>query len=70
MRRAEETQMETYSFLRQLADSWVLLLLTLFFVGVVLFVFRPGARRAQKDAAESIFRHETRPAEADDKESR
>lgn len=54
--------MDTYSFLRQLADSWVLLALTLVFLGVVLFVFRPGARRAQQDAAESIFRNETKPA--------
>ncbi|SCY50440.1 cbb3-type cytochrome c oxidase subunit 3 [Paracoccus tibetensis] len=54
--------METYSFLRTLADSWALLLLTLIFVGVILFVFRPGSRRVQRDAAESIFRNENRPA--------
>lgn len=62
--------MDTYSFLRQLADSWALLLLVLFFLGVILFVFRPGSRRLQRDAAESIFRHETRPAGADEKEGR
>ena len=62
--------METYSFLRALADSWALLALVLFFVGVVLFVFRPGSRRTHKDAAESIFRNENRPAPADDKEGR
>ena len=62
--------METYSFLRGLADSWALLALVLFFVGVVLFVFRPGSRRTHKDAAESIFRNENRPAPADDKEGR
>ena len=62
--------METYSFLRTLADSWVLLALTLIFVGVILFVFRPGARRSQRDAAESIFRNETRPAEDKIKEDR
>lgn len=62
--------MELYSFLRQLADSWALLALVLFFVGMVGFLFRPGARSAQKDAAESIFRHETRPALADEKEGR
>lgn len=62
--------METYSFLRTLADSWVLLALTLIFLGVIVFVFRPGARRAQKDAAESIFRNETRPAEDKTKEDR
>lgn len=62
--------MELYSFLRELADSWALLALTLFFVGVVLFVFRPGSRKLQRDAAESIFRHESRPAVADEKEGR
>ena len=54
--------MDRYSFLRQLADSWVLLALTLVFIGVVLFVWRPGSRRLHRDAAESIFRNETRPA--------
>ncbi|HHW35167.1 cytochrome c oxidase cbb3-type subunit 4 [Paracoccus solventivorans] len=57
--------MDRYTFLRQLADSWVLLVLTLVFVGVILFVWRPGARRLQKDAAESIFRNETKPAPED-----
>ncbi|TBN42433.1 cbb3-type cytochrome c oxidase subunit 3 [Paracoccus subflavus] len=62
--------METYSFLRGLADSWALLVLVLFFVGVILFVFRPGSRRKHDDAAESIFRNEKSPARADDKEGR
>ncbi len=57
--------MDSYTFLRQLADSWILLVLTLVFVGVVLFVWRPGARRLQRDAAESIFRNETKPAPED-----
>lgn len=54
--------METYSWLRTFADSWMLLALTLFFVGVVLWVFRPAARDLQKDAAASIFRNENKPA--------
>lgn len=54
--------METYTFLRQLADSWVLLLLTLFFLGVLLFAWRPGSRAMHQDAAESIFRNEKHPA--------
>ncbi|MFN6977881.1 MAG: cbb3-type cytochrome c oxidase subunit 3 [Gemmobacter sp.] len=54
--------METYTFLRAFADSWMLLFLTLFFVGVVVFVFRPGSRRRQYEAATSIFRHDDRPA--------
>ena len=58
--------METYTFLRAMADSWALLVLVLIFVGVIVFVFRPGSRRVQKDAAESIFRNESRPAAEDD----
>lgn len=54
--------METYSFLRQLADSWVLLALTIFFVAVWAFAWRPGSRPTHQDAAESIFRNETKPA--------
>ncbi len=54
--------METYTFLRAFADSWMLLALTLFFVGVVLWVFRPGARALQQDAAASIFRNDRKPA--------
>jgi cytochrome c oxidase cbb3-type subunit 4 len=54
--------METYSFLRGLADSWALLALTLIFVGVVLWAFRPGSRAAHDAAARSIFRNDDRPA--------
>lgn len=45
--------METYTALRHFADSWGLLAMTLFFVGVVLFAFRPGSR-AQADQAARI----------------
>ena len=54
--------MDTYSLLRTFADSWALLLLFAIFVFVVIWVWRPGSRRAQKDAATSIFRNETKPA--------
>lgn len=47
--------METYSFLRAVADSWVLLALTLFFVGMILFVFRPGSRALQKRQPKASF---------------
>jgi len=53
--------MDTYTFLRELADSWVLLALFAFFVGAVIFVFRPGARKMQDDAANLPFRHEDAP---------
>lgn len=53
--------METYTFLRQLADSWVLLALVLIFIGVGLWAWRPGSRPLHDDAARSIFRNENRP---------
>ncbi len=54
--------MEEYTFLRQLADSWFLLGLFSFFVGVVLWVFRPGSTKTYKDTADIPFRHEDKPA--------
>ncbi|MCZ8180516.1 MAG: cbb3-type cytochrome c oxidase subunit 3 [Rhizobium sp.] len=43
--------METYTAMRQFADSWALLAMTLFFIGVVLFTFRPGGKKPADDAA-------------------
>ena len=54
--------MDTYSLLRQFADSWMLILMTLLFLGVVAYAFRPGSRKLQDDAANSIFRNDKRPA--------
>lgn len=54
--------MDIYSLMRQFADSWALLVLFTVFLGVILFVYRPGARAMQDDAARSIFRNESRPA--------
>ncbi|EEW26970.1 CcoQ/FixQ family Cbb3-type cytochrome c oxidase assembly chaperone [Rhodobacter ferrooxidans] len=54
--------METYTFLRELADSWVLLVMVTFFLGVVVWAFRPGSRPVHDEVATSIFRNETRPA--------
>ncbi len=54
--------METYTVLRQIADSWVLLLLVIFFIGVVAWAFRPGSRAVHRDQADIPFRHEDKPA--------
>jgi cytochrome c oxidase cbb3-type subunit IV len=35
--------MDKYTFLRELADSWFLLAMFGFFVGVILWAFRPGS---------------------------
>jgi len=48
--------MELYTFLRGFADSWALLALFLFFVGVVVMVFRPGSSAGHKSAADIPFR--------------
>jgi cytochrome c oxidase cbb3-type subunit 4 len=54
--------MEIYTFLRQFADSWMLLALFAFFVGVIFWVFRPGSSKTYKDTADIPFRHEDKPA--------
>ena len=61
----------SYDTIRHFADSWALLVLFTVFLGVILFVYRPGARAMQDDAARSIFRNESRPAPREiEKESR
>ena len=44
--------MEKYTMMREFADSWGLLAMAIFFVGVVLFAFRPGSRELASDAAQ------------------
>lgn len=56
--------METYTFLRELADSWVLLALTLFFVGAMFWAFRPGSSASHREAANLIFQHDKKPGSA------
>lgn len=58
--------METYTWLRTFADSWHLLFMTLFFLGVILWAFRPGSSRTHEDTASMIFRNEDKPAAAED----
>ncbi|MEY4871920.1 MAG: hypothetical protein RLZZ563_1250 [Pseudomonadota bacterium] len=57
--------METYSLLREFADSWALIVLFVVFVGVVIWAWRPGSTSVQREAAESIFRNEFKPASGD-----
>ncbi|WP_435141026.1 cbb3-type cytochrome oxidase subunit 3 [Pseudopelagicola sp. nBUS_19] len=54
--------METYSLLREFADSWMLLFLFVFFIGIIFWVFRPGASKEYRDTAGIPFRHEDKPA--------
>lgn len=43
--------MSQYEQLRHFADSWWLLLMVIFFVGVVLWVFRPSAKKSYDEQA-------------------
>jgi len=54
--------MDTYTILRQIADSWMLIAMFAFFVGVILFVLRPGSTKTYRDVADIPFRHEDKPA--------
>ncbi len=58
--------MDTYSALRGFADTWALLAMFLFFVGVIVWVFRPGSRRIYEDSANMIFRNENEPKDDSD----
>ena len=49
--------MDKYSILREFADSWGLLAMFLFFLGVVLYTFRPGSKSVHEDAANIPLRH-------------
>ena len=53
---------DTYSILRELADSWVMLAIFAFFIGTVIWAFRPGSTRVYKDTSQIPFRHEDKPA--------
>lgn len=61
--------METYSFLRELADSWFLLAMFCFFVGVIVWVFRPGSSAQHQDTANIVFRHPDKPAQSEEAQS-
>jgi cytochrome c oxidase cbb3-type subunit 4 len=54
--------MDTYSLMREFADSWALLALFVIFLGVVFWAFRPGSRAVHDDIAKSILRNDSKPA--------
>ena len=45
----------TYETLRQFADSYGLLAMAMIWLGLIGWAFRPGARKRNRDAANSIF---------------
>lgn len=51
--------METYSLLREFADSWFLIAMFAFFLGTGVFAFWPSLQGAREDAAAIPLRDET-----------
>jgi cytochrome c oxidase cbb3-type subunit 4 len=52
------SDLTTYDVMRQFADSWGLLFMTLVFVGVVVWAFRPGSKKRYRDQADIPFKYE------------
>lgn len=48
----------TYEALRHFADSWGLLAMTVTFVALAAWPFRPGARKDNEAAATMIFKED------------
>lgn len=47
-----------YSVLRELADSWGLVLMFIFFAGAVAWAMRPNAMQVHEDAASIPFKED------------
>lgn len=52
--------MDTYSLLREIADSWVLLGMFGFFASAAVWAFLPSQAKAREDASMIPFRNETK----------
>ena len=50
--------MSRYDILRHMADSWGLVAMSVVFLALCAWPFRPGARRINDDAATMIFKDE------------
>jgi len=48
--------METYTLLRAFADSWFLIAMTTFYLGVFIWVIRPGSNRIHNEISQIPLR--------------
>lgn len=51
--------MELYTILRAFADSWFLLFMTMFYLGVMVWAFRPGSREVHDEISQIPLRNDT-----------
>lgn len=58
--------METYDTLRYVTSLVSLVAMFVLFIGVVLFLFRPGSKKLHEETSNMIFRNDDRPAAAQD----
>ncbi|MEM6386900.1 MAG: cbb3-type cytochrome c oxidase subunit 3 [Pseudomonadota bacterium] len=58
--------MDTYSLLREIADSWVLLMMFAFFIGCGVWAFWPSMAGDRRNAADIPFRNDTTIGESGD----
>lgn len=50
--------MDTYSLMREIADSWVMLCIFGFFIGAAIWAFLPSQHAAREDASMIPFRND------------
>lgn len=50
--------MDTYSLLREIADSWILLAMFIFFIGVIFWAYWPSQAGARRAASQIPFRYD------------
>jgi cytochrome c oxidase cbb3-type subunit 4 len=50
--------MELTELIKQIMANWTLVSLFTFFVGAIIWSFRPGSRVLHDDAAAAVFRHD------------
>ncbi|MEL6503554.1 MAG: cbb3-type cytochrome c oxidase subunit 3 [Pseudomonadota bacterium] len=48
----------TYQAMRTFADSWGLLYMMVFFLGAVIWTFRPGSKSVSEDVADIPFKED------------
>lgn len=54
--------MDTYSLLREIADSWVLLAMFAYFIGAAIWAFLPSQKQARQEASLIPFRNDDKTA--------